>query len=211
MASREKEKASTANNMGARPNKIFLDSNVILSGLISDRGAPKILLDLLCLRLPFFKGATGRYNLIEIERNLRKKLPAALTVYAKVRKKLNLEIVPIPELVELNKCTVAIAEKDLPVLVSALRCKADYLVTGDQKDFGHLRKGHSLPLRIVSPSEAVHTMGTLMVTSPIDLQVSRLMRTHHFVKCGKGISGRCLREHPMGATCSPLELASIPA
>lgn len=149
--------------MGARPTKFFLDSNVVLSGLISDRGAPKILLDLLCLRLPFFKGATGRYNLIEIERNLRKKLPAALAVYAKLLKKLNLEIVPIPEIEELNTCTVEIAEKDLPVLVSALRCKADYLVTGDQKDFGHLRESPSIPLRIVSPSEAVRIMGMLAV------------------------------------------------
>jgi predicted nucleic acid-binding protein len=169
MASREKEKTFTASTMGARPTKIFLDSNVILSGLISDRGAPKILLDILCLRLHFFKGATGGYNLIEIERNLRKKLPAALTAYSKVRKKLNLEIVPVPDLLALNTCTVEIAKKDLPVLVSALRSKADYLVTGDRNDFGHLRVSPSLPLKIVSPTEAVRIMGTLMAARSRDL------------------------------------------
>jgi hypothetical protein len=50
--------------------RIFLDSNVILLGLLSERGAPRILLNPLSLRLPFLIGSTGRYNLIEIERKL---------------------------------------------------------------------------------------------------------------------------------------------
>jgi predicted nucleic acid-binding protein len=52
--------------------KVFLDSNVLLSGLFSDKGAPRIILDLLTLNLPMLAGATGRYNLIEVERNLKK-------------------------------------------------------------------------------------------------------------------------------------------
>ena len=154
--------------MAKIPTKIFLDSNVILSGIISDRGSPKIILDLLSLRLPFFKGATGRYNLTEIERNLRKKMPAALKVYGKLLKKLKLEIVPIPHRLEMEKCTVAIAEKDLPVLVSAFLCQADYLVTGDQKDFGKIKDMSSLPLRIVSPSEAVRIMGKVAADNYLD-------------------------------------------
>jgi hypothetical protein len=43
---------------------------VILSGLLSERGAPRILIDLLSLRLPFLIGSMGRRNLIEIERKL---------------------------------------------------------------------------------------------------------------------------------------------
>jgi hypothetical protein len=58
--------------MGRKVVKVFLDSNVILSGLLSERGAPRILLDLLSLRLPFLTGSTGRYNLIEIDRDLKK-------------------------------------------------------------------------------------------------------------------------------------------
>jgi hypothetical protein len=38
--------------MARHPIKVFLDSNVILSGLLSDRGAPRLILDVLSLRLP---------------------------------------------------------------------------------------------------------------------------------------------------------------
>ena len=58
--------------------RVFLDSNVILSGLISDKGAPRIILDLLSLKLTSITGLTGEYNIIEIERNLKKKLPSAI-------------------------------------------------------------------------------------------------------------------------------------
>jgi predicted nucleic acid-binding protein len=63
--------------------KVFLDSNVILSGLFSDKGAPRIILDLLTLNLPVLSGATGRYNLMEVERNLNRKMPEALPLYQK--------------------------------------------------------------------------------------------------------------------------------
>lgn len=67
--------------MAKKAVRVFLDSNVILSGLISDEGAPRIILDILCLKLPFLIGMTGRYNIIEIERNLSKKLPGVLPIY----------------------------------------------------------------------------------------------------------------------------------
>jgi hypothetical protein len=56
--------------MRRNPVKVFLDSNVIISGLFSDKGSPRLILDVLCLGLPFIRGVTGRYNLIEVERNL---------------------------------------------------------------------------------------------------------------------------------------------
>jgi len=55
--------------MAEKVVRVFLDSNVILSGLISEKGAPRIILDILCLGLPFLTGITGRYNIIEIERD----------------------------------------------------------------------------------------------------------------------------------------------
>jgi predicted nucleic acid-binding protein len=66
--------------MAKRAVKVFLDSNVIISGLLSDAGAPRIILDLLSVRFPVLKGMTGRYNLQEIERNLARKLPRAIPV-----------------------------------------------------------------------------------------------------------------------------------
>jgi predicted nucleic acid-binding protein len=53
-----------------------------------------------------------------------------------------------------------IADEDLPVLVSAIECGADYLVTGDKKHFGGLRGRKDIPLRICSPSELVEILAT---------------------------------------------------
>jgi predicted nucleic acid-binding protein len=131
--------------------KVFLDSNVIMSGLFSDKGAPRVLLDLLCLGLPTLTGATGEYNLIEIERNLRKKMPDVLPVYRKYLPLLNLEVIPLPSSEEIDELSGSTSDKDIPVLVSALRGDADFLVTGDKKDFVKL-KG-KCPFKILTPAE----------------------------------------------------------
>jgi predicted nucleic acid-binding protein len=145
--------------MAKKAIKIFLDSNVILSGLLSDKGAPRVILDILCLDMPFLKGVTGEYNLLEIERNIRKRLPAILDIYQSYLPKLRLEIVPLPPPEALNAYFDRIAYKDAPVLVSAVISGADYLVTGDKKDFDKFRDDASLPLKVVSPSELVILLG----------------------------------------------------
>ena len=138
--------------------KVFLDSNVLLSGLFSDKGAPRIILDLLSLNLPILAGATGRYNLIEVERNLKKKMPEAMPLYHKYLPRLRLEIVALPSRATVLSMAGAIAEKDVPVLASAIACSAEYLITGDKKDFARLRNAERFNLKIVSPSEFVETV-----------------------------------------------------
>ena len=139
--------------MVKRTFMVFLDSNVILSGLLSDRGAPRLVLDLLGLGLPFLIGLTGRYNLIEVERNLKKKLPALLPVYKKYLPRLNLKIIPLPRPEEAREFSGQVADKDVPVIVSALHGRADFLVTGDKKHFEKLKTREDSPLKIVTPAE----------------------------------------------------------
>lgn len=132
--------------------KVFLDSNVILSGLISDKGAPRIILDLLCLNLPFLIGMTGEYNLIEIERNVIKKIPHALPLYRKYLSRLNLMTIRLPSKEDIMRFSSHIEPKDVPVLVSAINGEADFLVTGDKKHFSNLPR-NTYPCEIVNPSE----------------------------------------------------------
>ena len=139
--------------MGKKVVSVFLDSNVILSGLLSERGAPRILLDLLSLGLPFLVGATGRYNLIEIERNLKKKMPSLLFLYKSYLPKVNLKVIPLPRPEEVRDFSGKIAEKDIPVLISAIRSKVDYLVTGDKQHFGKMKELDKYPFHVVTPSE----------------------------------------------------------
>ena len=93
---KKNEKSYIKRLMGKKVVRVFLDSNVILSGLLSERGAPRILLDLLSLRLPFLIGSTGRYNLIEIERNLKNRMPGIGSVYKRYLPRLNLTVIPMP-------------------------------------------------------------------------------------------------------------------
>lgn len=137
--------------MAKKSLKIFLDSNVIISGLFSDKGAPRIILDVLSLGLPQLTGATGEYNIIEIERNLTRKMPEVIPVYNRYLPLLSLDIIPLPTAGEIDKLSGITSKKDLPVLASALKGKVDFLVTGDKKDFIHLKGKY--PFRIVSPSE----------------------------------------------------------
>jgi predicted nucleic acid-binding protein len=131
--------------------KVFLDSNIIISGLFSDKGAPRVILDLLCLGLPALTGITGGYNLIEIERNLTRKMPDVLSVYRKYLPLLNLEVIPLPSPEEVRKLSGTTADKDIPVLASALKAGVDFLVTGDKKDFIKLKGKYSF--KILTPAE----------------------------------------------------------
>jgi predicted nucleic acid-binding protein len=148
--------------MGRKVVKVFLDSNVILSGLLSERGAPRIILDLLELKLPFVfgtqGGSTGRYNLIEIERNLKKKMPSLFFLYKSYLPKLNLRIIPLPKPEEVRGFSGQMAEKDIPVFLSAIRSKADFLVTGDKQHFGKMKGLEKYPLHVVTPSEFIDSI-----------------------------------------------------
>ncbi|MBI5816204.1 MAG: PIN domain-containing protein [Nitrospinae bacterium] len=135
--------------------RVFLDSNVIISGIISDKGAPRIILDLLSLRLPFLAGFTGEYNLIEIERNIHRKIPAALPVYREYLPRMNLDVVPLPSAEQVKKAKWKMPAKDIPVALSAVNGKADYLVTGDKKDFTTFRAKGIHRFKVASPAQFV--------------------------------------------------------
>jgi len=51
-----------------------------------------------------------------------------------------------------------IAEKDIPVLISANRSKADFGVTGDQQHFGKMKELDKYPFQVVTPSEFIDSI-----------------------------------------------------
>lgn len=134
-------------------HRIFLDSNVILSGLISVNGAPRLILDLLCLDLPMLQGLTGRFNLMETERNIAKKMPAALPVFNHYLPRLKLEIIPVPSPQELDVFRGTGEDKDVPVLASATKGRADFFITGDKNLLALISRGGVFPVKSFSPAE----------------------------------------------------------
>jgi predicted nucleic acid-binding protein len=119
--------------------RVFLDSNVVLSAFFSDRGAPSRILDVLAARLPQIHPLIGEYNLLEIERNLGKRLPQAQPLVRDLIERLGFEIVPLPSIQAVQQWIPAVAAKDAPVIASAVEGKADVLVTGDKRDLHGLK------------------------------------------------------------------------
>jgi predicted nucleic acid-binding protein len=144
--------------MERRTVKIFLDSNVILSGLISDRGGPRLILDILSLGLPVLRGVTGRYNLTEIERSIVTKLPTVNPVLNDCLSKMNLELVFLPFSDEMEPFRGMVDDKDLPVITSASIARADYFVSGDERLLSRLRRAASFPGRPCRPDEFLNDL-----------------------------------------------------
>jgi len=57
----------------------------------------------------------------------------------------------MPEHNDIKNLLGLIADKDAPVLASAINGNVDFLVTGDKKDFSKLKVTY--PFKILSPSE----------------------------------------------------------
>jgi uncharacterized protein len=112
--------------------------------------------------LPNQRGVTGAFNMTEIERNLARKLPAALPVFQEYFPRLNLEIIPLPAYEALVPWFGITADKDVPVVVSAINGKADFLLTGDTRDFGALMQRDDLPFRMLTPAEFAVLAGNLL-------------------------------------------------
>jgi predicted nucleic acid-binding protein len=103
-------------------------------------------------------GSTGRYNLIEIERNLKKKMPGLFPLFKDYLPKLNLKVIPLPRPEDVRGFSGQIAEKDAPVLVSAIQSKADFLVTGDKQHFGKMKGIGEYRFQVATPSEFIDSI-----------------------------------------------------
>lgn len=113
--------------------RVFADSSVLIAGAGSRSGASRAVLTM--AEIGLFKLLVSRQVLDECERNLRKKLPAALSVFAELLAAINLEIVPNPSPEESARWEGIIEAKDAPILAAAVRAAPDRLLTLNPKDF----------------------------------------------------------------------------
>ena len=108
--------------------RVFLDANILFSAALS-KSLLRPFLQQLGLRVQLLTNAYARE---EAARNLGAKHPERLGEHKKFAS--SLEEVP-GRLFELG---VSLARKDQPILCGAIAGQADYLLTGDKKDFGSL-------------------------------------------------------------------------
>jgi len=138
--------------MPSKPRlRVFLDSNVIFSGLHSAKGPAGMILD------GFLQGkltvVISQQVLEEVVRTLKEKLPEALPAFRRLLVSVPPEIVRDPTTEEIDKWAQLIHPDDASILAAAIAAQPDFLVTGDK----HFRKRPGIAaksgLRIVTPAQ----------------------------------------------------------
>ena len=128
--------------------RVVLDTNILLSALISPHGSPDVMYR--AWRLARFEVVTSQVQLDEIRRASR--YPKFHAVLQPV--KVGVMINNLQRSVVLEQLTSKV-EADDPddsfLLAMALEGDADYLVTGDRRA-GLLQRGHIKRTRIVTPA-----------------------------------------------------------
>lgn len=132
--------------------KLFLDANVIFSAAHREKGRAQ---DLVALARGGHCGlVASMHALEEARRNLQLKSSG-------FERRLMEALVQITVVVEAPATLVDWAReqglplKDAPILAAAVHAKADLLVTGDTRDFGHLFGTTLRGTRVVTPASAI--------------------------------------------------------
>jgi len=133
--------------------RVFIDSSVLISGMISKRGASYALL--LLAELGLVRFITCPYIQKETERNLGAKVPEILPLYHQFTARMNWELVADPSSEQVLPLISVIPPKDAPVLAAAINSSPDRLVTLDTAHF----------IRAVNVSQ----MSGLIICTPGDL------------------------------------------
>lgn len=142
-----------------RPLRLFLDSNVLTGGMVSDWGLDKAVLSLCAARVA--RLVLAEVVRLEVEQNLlehaerMEKARAArlLADYGALLSLARPEVVPPPPAAEVASSRHLIRHAaDVPVLLSAISCRPDWLLT---RNTGHFTEtvARRTGLRIATPNE----------------------------------------------------------
>lgn len=112
--------------------KVFFDSDALIAGSASRRGASFVLLQL--SELGLIQGFVSKKVTEECYKNIQNKLPDALPNFEAIVNHA-VEIAGNPSQKELKKYIHMADKKDVPILVAAIQVKADFLVTFNTRDF----------------------------------------------------------------------------
>jgi len=152
---------------GPRRIRLFLDSNVLTGGIVSSWGLDKATLSLCAAKV--CRLVLAEVVREEVEENLllhAQRLPAMdadqlIEDYRRLVKLSNPEVVPYPDrdLIRSSRYLVRHAA-DVPVLLSAMTSRPDWLLTHNTKDF---TKAVALrtSLRIATPAEFFRALSVL--------------------------------------------------
>jgi len=114
--------------------RLFIDADALFAGTASTSEHGASLLILRLAEVTLIEAITSQQAIIEVERNLEAKLPAALPVFRLLVSRC-LRVVPDPLPEEVAACAGQADPKDLPLLVAAHKAGCAWLVTFNVRDF----------------------------------------------------------------------------
>jgi predicted nucleic acid-binding protein len=153
---------------GTSKLRLFLDSNVLTGGLVSAWSLDKAVLSLCAARICRLVLAEAVQK--ELEENLLHyagRLPddeaeELLESYRALIRLARPEMIPLPERDEVRRSRHIIRhEADVPVLLSAITAKPDWLLTHNTKHFTQT-VARNTGLRIATPVEFFRTLSSLL-------------------------------------------------
>ena len=131
--------------------RIFLDSNVLISGIYSPFGAPyKILRLHLAERLRI---VVCQLVINEVIRNLKAKKPEGLPVLYRLLSNSPPEIAANPREEDINVWKEYLDTDDAIILAAAISARVDCFITGDKHFQSVALKSQKLDLKILAPAD----------------------------------------------------------
>src|SRR3972149_10898516 len=131
--------------------RVFLDSNVIFSGLYSPRGAPGAILE------HFIRGnisvVISQQVLEEVIRTLKEKLPEALPALRRLLVNVPPEVAADPKVEVIERWTGILSLADAAILAAAVAAQPNYFVTGDKHFIGNPDIVKKAGPQIVTPAQ----------------------------------------------------------
>ena len=131
--------------------RVFLDANLLFSGSKRSSSVAEFIA-FLSQKTELFTSDLAKE---EARRNIEAKKPAWKEDFDKIIS----QVSELPTV--LRSLPVELAEKDIPILTSAIAGKCDYFVTGDKRDFGHLFGKTVAGVKIVSLVSMAEILMTL--------------------------------------------------
>ena len=152
--------------MSQRRIRLFLDSNVLIAGIVSSWGLDKAILSLCAAKVCKFVLAEVVRDEAEQALLMQPELSSADSVqlmqgYRRLIKLTKPELIPYPDagLVRANRSLIQ-HEADVPVLLSAIASKPDWLLTHNKKHFTKA-VARRASLRIGTPADFFRTLSAL--------------------------------------------------
>ena len=131
--------------------RVFLDTNVLIAGLVSRTGASAAILDL--GEAEEIIVVVSSQVLVEADRVFLAKFPQLIERYRKFIKNLAPLLADDPPLRAVQAAAHVIDPDDAPILAAAKQEDVHYLVTLNTRHFATPRARGFLPARIVTPAE----------------------------------------------------------